>query len=606
MTNRFYTPSGNPADFAKANSPVLRAEFRLIDSAMLAVQNEIDLKAPMLSPSLSGAPTAPTAAAGTDTAQLATTAFVQHQVGPTIESPALTGMPTAPTAQVGDVGSRLATLDYVNAMSQSAFAMKGPWVALTGPINTPATVIHAGQTWILLRNLADVTASEPGVGADWFGVPLPAESAYICNHDQAVIPVPVAGAFMAITAVVAVDATRELLIISGTTSAWAVCYNNTTKQYGTPVLIRTTTANSYPMAVLAAPDRVLVVSCVTTAFEAVVLSLSGTSITVGVAATSTLPESCSTYDPPIAVGSSFVLVLRGTVSPRAIAITVADSTPSIGSPVAVYYGSGVPILRANGASSVVVFGTYSTTIFAIPVAVSGVSLTPGTVATTAASQITTVVPLSTGRFAVIYMNTATMGAIVSVSGTVATMTTVALGTGAGISAAGVKIGDQLVVASEAGKVNVLTDVSGTATAGAAVVANVGAVNACGYGPDYAVFATPGATSTIYSVVKINGNNPVLHDTGSVSLGYCTDSGGMGHNGIPLYVLSTGGKSGNVAPSSSGGTGVVLQFGSSVKVKLPPPLMQGIYFVKKSDSVAFASYPPSATSTTIRIHRLEMV
>lgn len=44
------------------------------------VKDSLDLKAPLASPALSGTPTAPTAAAGTNTTQIATTAFVQSAV----------------------------------------------------------------------------------------------------------------------------------------------------------------------------------------------------------------------------------------------------------------------------------------------------------------------------------------------------------------------------------------------------------------------------------------------------------------------------------------------------------------------------------------------
>lgn len=44
---------------------------------------------------------------------------------------------------------------------------KGNWSALTGAIAKPASVFHNGAFWALLNNLADVTASQPGVSADW-------------------------------------------------------------------------------------------------------------------------------------------------------------------------------------------------------------------------------------------------------------------------------------------------------------------------------------------------------------------------------------------------------------------------------------------------------
>ena len=45
-----------------------------------SVQSELNNKAPLASPDLTGVPTAPTASAGTNTTQIATTAFVQQEL----------------------------------------------------------------------------------------------------------------------------------------------------------------------------------------------------------------------------------------------------------------------------------------------------------------------------------------------------------------------------------------------------------------------------------------------------------------------------------------------------------------------------------------------
>ena len=135
------------------------------------VTNNLALKAPLASPSLTGTPTAPTATTGNNTTQIATTAFVQSAVsgagsyndasvdthlnrttaatgevlswngsdydwvarttfstlsgkpttlsgygitdGATIDSPAFTGTPTAPTASGGTNSTQIATTAYV-------------------------------------------------------------------------------------------------------------------------------------------------------------------------------------------------------------------------------------------------------------------------------------------------------------------------------------------------------------------------------------------------------------------------------------------------------------------------------------------------------------
>ena len=62
--------------------------------------------------------------------------------------------------------SAAAALASESAAAGSA-AFKGLWSGLTGALNVPSTVLHNSRYWVLLNNLADVTASEPGVTADW-------------------------------------------------------------------------------------------------------------------------------------------------------------------------------------------------------------------------------------------------------------------------------------------------------------------------------------------------------------------------------------------------------------------------------------------------------
>ena len=75
----------------------------------------------LASPAFTGTPTAPTATAGTNTTQLATTAFVQTGLGAKadLSSPALTGTPTAPTAAVGTNTTQIATTAFVTTALRS-------------------------------------------------------------------------------------------------------------------------------------------------------------------------------------------------------------------------------------------------------------------------------------------------------------------------------------------------------------------------------------------------------------------------------------------------------------------------------------------------------
>lgn len=65
-------------------------ELNYVDGVTSAIQTQLDLKAPLDSPALTGTPTAPTASTGTSTTQLATTAFVAATAFSS-SLPALTG-----------------------------------------------------------------------------------------------------------------------------------------------------------------------------------------------------------------------------------------------------------------------------------------------------------------------------------------------------------------------------------------------------------------------------------------------------------------------------------------------------------------------------------
>lgn len=104
-------------------------------------------KANLASPTFTGVPAGPTAAGGTNTTQLATTAFVQAAVsGVTtgfapLASPAFTGTPTAPTPSAADSTTKIATTSYVQGNLANYALLASP--ALTG---TPTAPTAAGGT----------------------------------------------------------------------------------------------------------------------------------------------------------------------------------------------------------------------------------------------------------------------------------------------------------------------------------------------------------------------------------------------------------------------------------------------------------------------------
>jgi hypothetical protein len=111
--------SGSADDLLSSNGAANDASFK--SAATLGLAKTADVAATLAayatldSPALVGTPTAPTAAAGTNTTQLATTAFVKNQAYATLASPALTGTPTAPTAGAGTNTTQIATTAFVTA-----------------------------------------------------------------------------------------------------------------------------------------------------------------------------------------------------------------------------------------------------------------------------------------------------------------------------------------------------------------------------------------------------------------------------------------------------------------------------------------------------------
>lgn len=127
------------------------------------LQAALDAKVGLASPALTGTPTAPTAAADTNSTQLATTAFVLGQVAATtpamdgtaavgtaprfaradhvhptdtsrapLASPAFTGTPTAPTAASGTNTTQIATTGFVRATRLDQLAAPAADLGLGG------------------------------------------------------------------------------------------------------------------------------------------------------------------------------------------------------------------------------------------------------------------------------------------------------------------------------------------------------------------------------------------------------------------------------------------------------------------------------------------
>lgn len=99
------------SDLASFGLTATAAELNYTDGVTSNIQTQLNAKAPLASPTLTGTPKAPTAAAGTDTTQIATTAFVQAAVNNVL---------SASNAMVfkGTIGSSGATITTLPAAHQ--------------------------------------------------------------------------------------------------------------------------------------------------------------------------------------------------------------------------------------------------------------------------------------------------------------------------------------------------------------------------------------------------------------------------------------------------------------------------------------------------------
>lgn len=95
-------------------------------------------------PAFTGTPTAPTAPVGTNTHQLATTAFVQEAVTHT-DSPIFTGNPTAPTPSPGNNSTSIATTEYVQTELDGYAPINSPIFTGTPTASTAVNGTNTNQ-----------------------------------------------------------------------------------------------------------------------------------------------------------------------------------------------------------------------------------------------------------------------------------------------------------------------------------------------------------------------------------------------------------------------------------------------------------------------------
>ena len=140
------------------------AQLNFVTGVTSAIQTQIDAKAALASPALTGTPTAPTATAADSTTQIATTAFVTtaDNLKANLASPALTGTPTAPTASVATNTTQIATTAFVHAEISADVGVANSSLVKTALNASGSPPIYACRAWVNFNGTGTVAINGSG------------------------------------------------------------------------------------------------------------------------------------------------------------------------------------------------------------------------------------------------------------------------------------------------------------------------------------------------------------------------------------------------------------------------------------------------------------
>lgn len=126
-------------------------ELNYVDGVTSAIQTQLNAKAPLASPALTGTPTAPTAAVGTNTTQLATTAFV---LANSLQSITHTAGTKLEAQNTGATSSRSTTLTKIKEISIGAGGTVTTYFGASSSFTGSARIYVNGVAKGTLRSLA--------------------------------------------------------------------------------------------------------------------------------------------------------------------------------------------------------------------------------------------------------------------------------------------------------------------------------------------------------------------------------------------------------------------------------------------------------------------
>lgn len=352
---------------------------------------------------------------------------------------------------------------------------------------------------------------------------------------------------------------RELLVGANAAQSaiYGVVYDSTSNSFGSVTLIRSTASvgsgTCYASA-LVSTDKVIVVSCPSsggTAFEAVVLTMAGTTITVNTAATDTLSAAMTGFADGcglIAVGSSFVCSY--TVSGPAAqirALSISGTTVTIGS-ASVLDGTAGGLIAVGDSTHVIAASTATTHLYTKPYLVSGSTLTAGTGTDTNSGTMTLNKLAALGtRWYVGYNDggSTVKGGVVSLNATGNGTTTISAATlfSAGTLQDAIVIGSTVLALNNqaTSNANILTDSSGTASAGTAITTDDNTAKACLYASSTDVAIMSGNTTRRVMTLDCSGASPVLSKKRQVSSAQITPNQTASNSVLsrtPVFIFGT--------------------------------------------------------------------
>lgn len=277
-------------------------------------------------------------------------------------------------------------------------------------------------------------------------------------------------------------ATTELVLFygNGGSGIYAVVWDNSTRTFGSSVLVRSVDMGNVASvdnvaAIQVTTNTVLVCSCPTSSLTlaTVVLTVSGTTITVGTevtASTTVFPAFLNSsggsnasfrvgFNRLIQTGSSYVLIysdVNGNTKIAARAITVSGTTPTIGSEVTVRNIANPGAIAAVNMTAGVVAISYAeqNALYFGVLSVSGTTVTVGTQTQLTSTGLTVgagpigLGMLSTGRAIIAYrLSTGGRVTIMNTSGTVSTLSASQNFSGTFSSNSAQIIGDKFILVS---------------------------------------------------------------------------------------------------------------------------------------------------------------